>query len=354
MEFRRLIPILVMLAVIVGAVASDEVTKADIVSGEDAPTKERVALRELSLRAAEGDAKAIYNLATLHDTGFDSIPIDSAASTALYRLSAEKGYAPAMNYLGFRYFNGDYVRQDVDSALYWLAKAAGAGDAKAASNLGYLLSHDAEVTRDYPQAIYWLTKAADSQLPVAQSLLADLLRQGLGAPKDTARAEMLYTAAIEHGLQDAELKLLSMKGREWEKLSPDSAVTLGRHYYSRRAPFIGVTLFENAAAYDNPDALALLGDAYSRAVGVEYDHDKSLAYFLKAALLGQPSAQFVIGELLDIFPDALSDSIPTTVITEFYPDSLPSSLYTAQYWYDKASAAGISNAGTAADSLLSQ
>ena len=343
-------PMLVMLTVIVGAVASDEVTKADIASGE--VTRERLALRELSAKASSGDPKAIYNLATLHDTGYDSIPVDSAASTALYRLSAEKGYAPAMNYLGFRYFNGDYVRQDIDSALYWLAKAAGAGDAKAASNLGYLLSHDDAVTRDYPQAVYWLTKASDAGLPVAQSLLADLLRQGLGIPKDTARAERLYTSAIEHGLQDAELKLLSMKGREWEKLSPDSAVTLGRYFYTHRAPFIGITLFENAAAYYNPAALALLGDAYSRAVGVEYDHDRSLAYFLRSALLGQPSAQFVIGELLDIFPDALADSIPSSIITEFYPDSLPPSIFTAPYWYDKAAAAGITNAETASNYLL--
>lgn len=341
-----------MLTVIVGAVASDVVAKAEAVPGE--VTKERIALRELAARAAEGDAKAIYNLATLHDTGFDSIPVDSAVSTALYRLAAEKGYAPAMNYLGFRYFNGDYVRQDIDSALYWLAKAAGAGDVRAASNLGYLLSHDSAVTRDYPQAVYWLTKAADAQLPVAQSLLADLLRQGLGAPKDTAKAELLYTTAIEHGLQDAELKLLSMKGRVWERLTPDSAVTLGRYYYTRRAPFIGATLFENAAAYDNPDALALLGDAYSRAVGVEYNHEKSLACFLCAALLGQPSAQFVIGELLDVFPDALSDSIPSSIIAEFYPDSLPDDIYSAQFWYGKASEAGIHDAETAASALLGE
>lgn len=341
---------LVMFTVIVGAVASDEVTKTDISSDE--ATRERVALRELSARAGSGDAKAIFNLATLYDTGYDSIPVDSAVSTALYLLAAEKGYAPAMNYLGFRYFNGDYVIQNVDSALFWLAKAAGAGDAKAASNLGYLLSHDDAVTRDYPQAIYWLTKAADAQLPVAQALLADLLRQGLGAPKDTAKAESLYTVAIEHGLQDAELKLLSMKGREWERLSPDSAVALGRYYYTHRAPFIGVTLFENAAFYDQPEALALLGDAYSRAVGVEYDHDKSLAYFLRAALLNQPSAQFVIGELLDIFPDALSDSIPYSIITEFYSDSVPSCLLTAPYWYDKAKESDIHNAEEAHEQLI--
>ncbi len=339
---KKIIPLALVLLIVGIVFASGEVSR------------ERLAVRQLAERAGEDDPKSLYDLATLHDMGYDSIPVDSTVSTALYRLSAEKGYAPAMNYLGFRYFNGDFVRQDVDSALYWMAKAAGAGDVKAASNLGYLLSHDDAVTRDYPQAVFWLTKAADAGLPVAQSLLADLVRQGLGTPKDTTRAEALYTSAIEHGLQDAELKLLSMKGRGWESLSPDSALSLGRYYYTHRAPFIGVTLFENAAAYDNPDAIALLGDAYSRAVGVEYGHAKSVAYYLRAALLNQPSAQFVIGELLDIFPDALSDSIPTAIISEFYPSSPPSAIFTAPYWYEKAAAAGISDAATASDYLLSK
>lgn len=342
MRLQRFLPVTLMFTLIVGAVASDDITRS------------RMAVRELSLKVAEGDAKAAYDLAVLHDIGYDSVPIDSARSSALYRIAAEKGYPPAMNYLGFRYFNGDYLEQNIDSALFWMAKAAGAGDVKAASNLGYLLSHDETVSRDYPQAIYWLTKASKAGLPVAQSLLADMLRQGLGTPKDTLNAEKLYTTAIEHGLQDAELKLLSMKGKEWEGLSPDSAVALGRYYYSHRAPFIGVTLFENAAAYDSPDALALLGDAYSRSLGVEYDHDKSVAYFLRSALLNQPSAQFVIGELLDIFPDALSDSVSASIVSGFFPDTIPQAISTASYWYEKAAEAGITDAASAADYLLKE
>ncbi len=340
MKLRRFLPALLMLLFIGGAVASDDATK------------ERLGVRELSRKAAAGDPKAIYDLAVLHDIGYDSVPVDSAISTALYRLAAEKGFGPAMNYLGYRYFKGDYVRQDVDSALFWLVKAAGAGDMKAANNLGFLLSHDDAVTRDYPQAVYWLTKASDAGLPVAQSLLADLLRQGLGAEKDTVAAERLYMAAIEQGLEDAQLKLLTMKGWDWERLSPDSAVNLGRYYYSHRAPLIGVTLFQNAAEHENPDALALLGDAYSRAIGAEYNHDKALEYYLKAALLNQPSAQFVIGELVDIFPDALTDSVPAALIKTFYPDSVPSGITTAPYWYEKAASAGIPDAASAASALL--
>ena len=330
-------------------------------------SRERIAVRELARKAAAGDAKALYELATLHDRGYDSIPVDTTRSTTLYRLSAERGYAPAQNYLGFRYFNGEGVREDVDSALFWLAKAAGGGDVKAANNLGYLLANGDKVTRDYKSALYWLRRAAEAGLPAGESQLADLYRQGLGTEPDTLQAISLYTSAIEHGLSDAELKLLSMMGRKWEQLPVDSMLTLGRYYYTHRAPFIGVTLFENAAAQESAAAYALLGDAYSRGAGVGYDHDKSIEYFLRGALGGDPSAQFVIAELLDMFPDALEGELSalfTDSSSEVFPDSSsgavhdsssgirPDELKSALYWYEKAAACGVTDADTATRRLL--
>ncbi len=319
-----------------------------------AATPERVAVRHVAELAAKGDPKGLYDLAVLHDIGYDSIAVDSARSTALYRLSAQSGYAPAQNYLGFRYFNGEGVRENVDSALFWLAKAAGQGDAKAANNLGFLLANSDRVTRDYPQAMRWLGKAADAGVATAESLLADLYRQGLGTAPDTVAAEALYNKAILHGLRDAELKLLAMKGHAWERLPTDSALSLGQYHYSHGAPLIAVTLFETAAKGNvgtclwhvaepteaHAKALALLGDAYSRGVGVAYDHDKSVDYYLQAARLGDPSAQFVIAELLDIFPDALTE--------------LPPEEQTAAYWYERAAAQGVGDAETATLRLLNQ
>ena len=316
-------------------------------------SERREALNALLSRANNGDAKALYDLSVLYDTGYDSIPVDSVKSTALLRLSAEKGYAPARNYLGFRYFNGEAVTQNVDSALYWITKAAAAGDIKAANNLGFLLSNSDKVTHDYGQAVAWLSKAAEAGLPTAQATLADLLRQGLGAPADTVKAVELYTAAIRGGLPDAELKLLSMMGKKWEALPSDSALSLGKFYYLNNAPFIGVTLFENAAADDNADALALLGDAYSRGEGVDYNHDLSADYFLRAALGGQSSAQFVIGELLDIFPDALTAEALMPTLVSFYgtAENIPADVFSAPYWYEQAALQGITDAETATRQL---
>lgn len=310
-------------------------------------------LRELNERAEAGDGKALYNLATVYENGYDSIAPDTARSVKLYQLSARAGYAPAQNYLGFLYFNGNGIKQDIDSALYWMAKAAGNGDAKAANNLGYLLAHSEVVTRDYPQAVSWLTKAAEAGLPSAQANLAELVSQGLGTETDTIKAASLYDKAIEGGLSDAGFKLIALMGEKWEKLPADTLMPLGRQYYLGRAPFVGVTIFDIAAEKGSVDALALLGDAYSKGLGVEYDHDRSLNYFLTAALADQPSAQFVIGELIDMFPDALDNEESLALIKqEVAEDTQDRAIYDARYWYEKAALQGVTNAEIASRLLL--
>lgn len=320
---RRFLPLSFLILISILSVASPD--------GRDV----RLAIRQLVDRAEAGDARSLYDLAVLHDRGYDSIPVDSARSTALYRLSAEKGYGRAMNYLGFRYFRGEYVRQDVDSALYWITRAAEAGDLSAANNLGYLYLGKDVVTGDYPRALYWLSRAADGGVPTAESQLGDIYRMGLGVTPDTLKAAACYRKAAESGLEDADLKLMAMMGGRWESLSSDSAFSLGRDFYVNGLPVSGVALLRLSARDDNPRALALLGDACSKGKGTAYNHELSIEYFFRAARLGNPSAQFVIAELLDVFPDIFPDS------------DTP-----ACYWYRKAAEAGIKDAETAGKELF--
>lgn len=320
---RRIFPFVVILLLIGGcmwAASSD--------------SDRRMALRQLVERANDGDPKSLFDLARLHDTGYDSILQDTLRSNALYLISAEKGYAPARNFIGFRYYNGDGFNRNIDSALYWIQKAADDGDITAASNLGYLLSQGSDIPHDYQAALAWLKKAAEAGLPTAIALLADMKRQGLGCNPDTLAAVSLYEQASDRGVGDAQLKLLAMMGFKWKSLPADSALVLGMKYYTGSAPVAGVDLLEHAADADNPKALALLGDAYSRGIGVEYDHDKSIDYFFKAAQAGDPSAQFIIAELLEFFPDAI--------------DTEP-----AKYWYNLAEKAGITDSESAYNLLFS-
>lgn len=269
-------------------------------------THQEEGLRNLIERANAQDAKALYQLARLYDSGFEGIPVDSIKSTALYLQSAKKGYPPAMNYLGFRYYKGEIVKQNIDSALYWIQSAADKGDITAATNLGYLLTEGEGIEHDDKEAAKWLAFASES------------------------------------GVKEAQSKLLELMGETWKELPPDSALTLGLKYYKGKAPIIGTYLLERASEANLPKAKALLGDAYSKGLGVPYNHQKALEYFYSAAVSGDPSAQFIIGELLEFFPDTFNGMKEITDELK-YP----------QYWYSKARENGVTDSETANRKLFS-
>lgn len=309
----------------------------------------RIALRALIERAEAADADATYHLARLYESGYDSIPQDTLKSVALFRRAAELGNIHAQNYYGFLLYNGMGTAQNKNQGLEWITRAAEGGDLSAANNLGWMiLSADtAEDEKDYAKAAQWLSKAANGGVPSAMSMLADLYRDGKGVEADTLQAVNLYNHAIEAGVPDAQLKLLSMQQAAWRQLSAEDAVNTGLYYYTHRAPTIGVTLFEQAATQGNAKAMALLGDALTRALGASYDHDLGLNYYFKAAVAGNPSAQFVVAELLEIFPDALDDLIDDTISPKMADDYKD-----PNYWMQLATQAGVRSAEDATRLLL--
>lgn len=302
---KRFFPLLLIIALIGGCLWAQSETP-----------EIRAALNGLIQKAESGDAKALYDLARLYDTGYDSIPVDSLKSTALYLESAQKGYSPARNYIGFRYFKGEIVNRDVDSALYWIRAAANDGDITAATNLGYLYLHSDEVNHDENEAAKWLMIAA------------------------------------EEGVIDAQNELLNLKSAEWDTIPADSAFSLGVKYYIGKAPIIGVKLIEIASREHNPRALALLGDAYSKGRGVAYDHKKSMDYFFQSAQQGYAPAQFIIAELLDILPDSLELLLSPENSGNKTDDASFGDIYSAQFWYEKAAEGGINNSDDAFNNLL--
>ena len=257
---------------------------------------------------------------------------------------AEAGDTEAMNLLGYRLLSGDDdTERDAGAGLSWLAKAASLGDVKAISNLGWLYLDGSLVERNIEEGARYILQAAQKGLPVAQSILGDLYRDGKGMPQDAVAADSLYREAFERGLNDAGYKLYALNADKYLALSPEEQVETGKYYYLRGAPSEGVKLFYLASDKGNADAYALLGDAYTRAIGVPYDYDLSLGYYVKGAVAGNPSAQFVIGELLEIFPDAFKNlDLPEDVSEDPF------------YWYDKAASSGVTDADSATRRLLSE
>lgn len=250
---RRIIPILFSLVLAMGYIFAQD-TAPDIKEG----------LNQLIKRAEEGDSKAIFELGRMHEKGYETIEKDSVKSITLLKKAASQGYAPAMNYLGYRYYLGEGIEKNTDSTLYWIRKAAFMDDLTAAGNLGYLLTEGEGVIHNEEEALDWLAIAADGGIVQAQYEMVELAKK----------------------------------------------IKTGKAY-------------------------ALLGDAYSKGQGVEYDHEKSMDYFHKGAMEGNPSAQFVIAELLEFFPDSFEGEEAT-------------------YWYEKAAAQGVTDSESAYKELYSK
>lgn len=299
-------------------------------------------IANLRTEADKGDGKALFHLSTLYERGYDSIPADTALSLVLLHRSAETGYAPAENYLGYLLYEGKMVPQQRDSALYWLDRAARHGDAKAASNLGFLLLNQptADSIADARKAAEYFEIAAKAQLPSAISQLADLYRTGRGVETDTLKAENLYLEACALGLENAEKKLLTMMWPKYQNLTPHEALKKGITAANAGADVAALSLYELAASAGEPKAYTLLGDAFSSARGTDYDHDNATAYYFQGAIHGDPSAQFILAEMLDIFPDALNNILENSDINE----ELFPVLTAAPFWYEQASAQGVDDA----------
>lgn len=305
-------------------------------------------LRRLEARADSGDAKARFNLAELLERGYGPVAPDSARALALYAQAADDGYAPAMNYLGFKLFNGDGVERDRDRGYELIERAAMKGDPKGAANLGWMLAAGQEVVPDPEKAVYWLERAADAGLPVAMDQLASIYTHGLPPVNpDTLRAATLLERAAEAGYRGADMRLLALMRHRWAALPPDSAVTLGvRLFTSGEAPLCAVALFRQAAAEGSARAWALLGEANALGHGTPYDNAKAIEAFYRAASMGYAPAQYILAELLDIFPDALTDILDSGENAAQLAD------VNAASWYEKAAAGGITDARQALDAIL--
>ncbi|MDE7159449.1 MAG: sel1 repeat family protein [Muribaculaceae bacterium] len=220
-----------------------------------ATTPERMALRELSARAASGDAGALRRLAYIHETGFDSISPDAAEATRLYGEAARLGDAQGASLYGFRLITGEGVVPDTTQGVKWIYLAAMQGDPRAANNMGWLLTSGTGMPVDSVKAAEWYYDAASAGLPAGAYNLVGLVESGaVEAPSDSLMAPVY----------------------------------------------------------------ALLGGAYSRGQGVPYSFPRSVEYFLHAAVAGDVASRRVIAEMLQQMPDAL-DALPLDSLLRAWP-----------------------------------
>lgn len=280
-------------------------------------------------------AETLFRMAQLLETGWRDMEPDSLLADSLMRRSARMGCPGAINRIGFSlYNNGDSVK-----GLSMIRKAASAGEPRAIYNLGVVMQQQGADS----EAVSLFREASSKGVGAAMHALGDMYRNGRYVDKDSLKADSLYHAAIFAGWRFAQVPLLQMYSTAGKPES-DWCVEEGLRLYNHGASQLAVWLFAQAAS-ENAQAEALLADAYSRGVGVEYDYKLSLSHFYKAAYRGNASAQFIVSEALDFFPDML-EQLPDTLISPALKIS------DVQYWREKAAMGGITDARTASQMLL--
>ncbi len=117
------------------------------------------AMREFRTLAAQGNARAQYNLGVMYRKGH-GVPQDHVEAIRWLRKAAEQGLTPAQHGLGVMYSKGHGVPQDYAEAMRWWRKAAEQGIDGAQYNLGIMYGYGQGVQQDYVQAHMWFDLAA--------------------------------------------------------------------------------------------------------------------------------------------------------------------------------------------------
>ena len=121
-------------------------------------TRQRV--KALRSRAAEGDPKAQFNLASAYYRG-KGVPQDYAVAFRWYKMAADQGEPDAEDGLGYMYVTGRSTKQDYAEALRWYKRAPEHGNAKGQFDLATVYLEGVGVARDYVESSRWFRKAAD-------------------------------------------------------------------------------------------------------------------------------------------------------------------------------------------------
>lgn len=281
--------------------------------------------------AAQGDAEAQYQLASLYHQGLgsDTDPwnrrdgatsdsfgqgADLVAAARWYEEAARQGHAAAQYALGNMHLMGEGVEQDDGEAARWHERAAAQGHAAARLNLAKL------------QQISKLKTAAELQEEARQAAVEETPDEPVLTAADQAAAQPEPQQAVAATTQKAKKKRGFFKrllGRDKPEAAPAPAQS------AKVAAAPAATPEPTPAPAPKPasgQAGAVsnhaLGLAYALGDGVEQDPAKAFEHFVKAARAGYAPAQYRAG------------------LARAYGEGVDKDLARAVEWYEKAALQG--------------
>lgn len=170
----------------------------------------------LAEAAKKGDSLALFEIGARYTDG-RGVKIDLAEAAKWYKLSADRGLAPAEYRLANFYEKGTGVSRDVEKAKTLYKSAAEKGNASAMHNLAVLYATGVGGTPDFSEAARWFKQAAELNVRDSQFNLAILYARGNGVPQDLEETYKWFAIAAREGDQDAAQK----RDEVANALSPD-------------------------------------------------------------------------------------------------------------------------------------
>jgi TPR repeat protein len=134
--------------------------------------------------------------------------------------SATLGYAPAQTVLGNALIDGKYgLAINPTKGMEWLSRAAKQDFPNAEYSLGLLYMGNQRIGADLAKSLGWFKKAAAQGFAPAEDVLGRIYLLGKGQPIDLQKAEIMLTAATEHGSRISFLSLayLHLQQRRFDK-----------------------------------------------------------------------------------------------------------------------------------------
>ncbi|MDF1872610.1 tetratricopeptide repeat protein [Vannielia sp.] len=164
--------------------------------GLGVPVDGTAAVEMFEKSMAQGNLKAMHNLAHHYHYGAKGVPADPAKALTLYEEAIAKGYKAAGAGLGRLYANGLGVEADPARAAELYAMGAEAQEPNAAYNLANAYRTGTGVAEDPAKALALYTEAGLLGNGLAWNALGLMFEYGMGTEANNEAAFLAYREAI--------------------------------------------------------------------------------------------------------------------------------------------------------------
>ena len=201
------------------SVASGDSDGGSAIEAGESEMRITYSIEEIRQHAEEGIVEAQWLLGYKYYHGVE-VPEDLGLAVKWFRKGARKGYARAQRALGEMYENGMGVEQSHRKALGWYLKAAKQGERRAQVSVAMIYSHgmpDGDSDRrnwprfgvrlDDAEALKWFRPAAEDGHTMASYRLGVMFDRGLGTESDQAEAGRWYLKAADQDYPPAQIEI---------------------------------------------------------------------------------------------------------------------------------------------------